>query len=218
MKSSNLYDILGVPKDATNEQINKAYRKRAKEAHPDKGGDPEEFRAVNTAKQVLLNPRLREKYDNTGEFDDTPDNRENEIIGVAMQAFNEAIAEAVARGGSPTRTNLVSSAIKKVNLKMDAKREEVKTHKHAVEITKKVLGRLRVNDKKKGYIIRGLENQARKYEDLIKGAENGLEVFSEALELLKCYTFDVEETELEKMVRGQYGNTMGMPPLWKLKP
>ena len=37
-----LYEALGVEKDATMDQIRKAYRKKAMKAHPDKGGDPEE--------------------------------------------------------------------------------------------------------------------------------------------------------------------------------
>ena len=35
------YDVLGVEKDATPEQIRKAYRKKALKEHPDKGGDPD---------------------------------------------------------------------------------------------------------------------------------------------------------------------------------
>ena len=36
------YEILGVEKSATTDDIKKAYRKRALQCHPDKGGDPEE--------------------------------------------------------------------------------------------------------------------------------------------------------------------------------
>lgn len=40
------YEILGLDTDATSEEIKKAYRKRALECHPDKGGDAEEVRSV----------------------------------------------------------------------------------------------------------------------------------------------------------------------------
>lgn len=41
--TSKFYEMIGVEKDATFDQIKKAYRKRALKEHPDKGGDPEKF-------------------------------------------------------------------------------------------------------------------------------------------------------------------------------
>ena len=60
-KNSNVKDklpheILGVPADATKEEVKVAYRRRALETHPDKGGRPGEFEAVAHAYRVLLNP------------------------------------------------------------------------------------------------------------------------------------------------------------------
>jgi curved DNA-binding protein CbpA len=41
--ASNYYDILGVSRDASSDDIKKAYKKAALSHHPDKGGDPEKF-------------------------------------------------------------------------------------------------------------------------------------------------------------------------------
>lgn len=49
----DLYGILGLGRDADEAAIRKAYRTRAKSAHPDAGGSPEEFRKVSTAHLVL---------------------------------------------------------------------------------------------------------------------------------------------------------------------
>jgi molecular chaperone DnaJ len=61
--SKNYYDILGVRKDATQEEIKKAYRKMAIEHHPDKGGDENKFKEAAEAYETLSDPKKRQEYD-----------------------------------------------------------------------------------------------------------------------------------------------------------
>ncbi|TSC75701.1 MAG: molecular chaperone DnaJ [Parcubacteria group bacterium Gr01-1014_30] len=62
----NYYQILGVKKDASSEDIKKAYYKLAHKFHPDKGGDEKKFKEVNEAYQVLSNKEKRSQYDRYG--------------------------------------------------------------------------------------------------------------------------------------------------------
>ncbi|PHT54195.1 Chaperone protein dnaJ 2 [Capsicum baccatum] len=68
-KSDNnkYYEILGVAKTATQDDLKKAYRKLAIKNHPDKGGDPEKFKEIAQAYDVLSDPEKREIYDQYGE-------------------------------------------------------------------------------------------------------------------------------------------------------
>lgn len=58
------YSTLGVPRDASQEEIKKAFRKLAMTHHPDKGGDPSEFQKINEAYEVLGDVNKRFQYDN----------------------------------------------------------------------------------------------------------------------------------------------------------
>jgi molecular chaperone DnaJ len=67
---SNLYETLGVPKNATQDEIKKAYRTLARQHHPDRNPDDKaaesKFKEVQTAYDVLSDPAKRKQYDAIG--------------------------------------------------------------------------------------------------------------------------------------------------------
>ena len=60
------YKTLGVSKNATADEIKKAFRKLARENHPDAGGDEEKFKEINEAYEVLSDDKKRKLYDQYG--------------------------------------------------------------------------------------------------------------------------------------------------------
>lgn len=60
----NPYDILGVAKNATDDDIKKAYRKLASQHHPDRGGDTAKFQEIQSAYDTLSDATKRADYDN----------------------------------------------------------------------------------------------------------------------------------------------------------
>lgn len=59
----DLYQTLGVARDATAEDIKRAYRKLASQHHPDRGGDTAQFQEIQHAYSVLSDPAQRQQYD-----------------------------------------------------------------------------------------------------------------------------------------------------------
>lgn len=108
MIKRDYYEILGLNKNATQSDIKKAYRKLAKEKHPDSGGNEEEFKEIAESYSVLSDETKKNKYDRfghdapkTGGFDSNFGDMFNHF-GFGFNPRNEAIN----RKGQDSRVNI----------------------------------------------------------------------------------------------------------------
>ncbi len=103
MEFKDYYQVLGVPRNADDPTIKKAYRALARKFHPDVNADAsseERFKAINEAYQVLSDPEKRAKYDRFGSdwdrFQTAP-----ETHGAGQADFSEWFRQAGASRGGP---------------------------------------------------------------------------------------------------------------------
>ena len=66
MAKRDYYEVLGIGKSASADEIKKAFRKAAIEHHPDRGGNEEKFKEINEAYEVLKDTEERKRYDQFG--------------------------------------------------------------------------------------------------------------------------------------------------------
>lgn len=134
-KKKSHYENLGVPKDATADQIKRAYRGKARETHPDRGGDADTFAAVADAYDVLRDPQRRLLYDATGQ--DRQRSIEDEVQQMLLTMFSAALSADVQTdivaamrhqinaGGKHLRSE--AKRLSKLREKLEKRRSRIKT-------------------------------------------------------------------------------------------
>lgn len=153
MTTTKLYDDLGLPPDASKEDIRKAYRKKAQQAHPDHGGTEEAFHQIELAHRILSDEEARKHYDSTGEIRGERANRpkpstlEEEAEAALSTAFQSVldsmgadalymnvleVVESRLEGAIEGAQNLINKASKRVGLlkKIEKKLSKKKNKKN----------------------------------------------------------------------------------------
>jgi hypothetical protein len=113
---TDLFAVLGVPRDATDEVIRKRFRELARKYHPDPNQDDkakeERFKEIGEAYEVLQNPKRRERHRDELERTDRAKRREQEQAQArqarspgegAASAFGDAVRASSSAGGPPTK-------------------------------------------------------------------------------------------------------------------
>jgi molecular chaperone DnaJ len=107
------YKILGVEKNASKEEIKKAYRKLAHKHHPDKGGEEKTFKKISEAYSVLSNDKKREQYDMFGKSGPSMGNAGASGFGdFSYNDFGDIFEEFFGFGRGPQKQNRKGEDIK----------------------------------------------------------------------------------------------------------
>lgn len=89
----NPYDVLEVPKDAPKADVKRAFRRKAKKAHSDKGGNDAEMRKLSQAYAIISCPKRRAHFDETGDTGENAglgDEAARQLAGIFAQCFASA--------------------------------------------------------------------------------------------------------------------------------
>jgi curved DNA-binding protein CbpA len=183
----DLYQVLGVERGSAAPEIQKAYRQRAKTAHPDSGGSVEAFSELGLAYAILSDPERRTRYDRTGEADPPrPDNRDGNAVEVIAQKLGLILH------AEQDVTSMDVTALLEETIRADIEEHKSKIAALARGIERAAKLRLRVKRKANGHanaLAGVLDWHEVSMRTQIKAHERALGSMQHALEILKDYSF-----------------------------
>lgn len=189
---TDLYAALGVDKTADRATIRKAYRRKAKSAHPDAGGSKSQFALVKLAHDVLTDDARRQRYESTGDASEAqPDNALSEAIQCVSMALDMALGEVRKRGREAHQTDLAKEVRAQLQARLSKVREEINAIKVAVGINEKLVGRFKKNGE--GGVMEQMI--AARIGDLHRRLEQDdrqIAALKRALEMLDGYSFKAD--------------------------
>nr|QKY15040.1 dnaj-like protein/chaperone protein dnaj 2 (DJA2) [Polytomella parva] len=115
--NTKYYELLGVGKDATPDELKRAHRKLALKHHPDKGGDPDSFKDINEAYDVLKDEEKRKIYDQYGE--EGIKEGMSSGGGGGMDIFDMFMGGGRGRGGGRPRERRSDNVTHKLNVTLE---------------------------------------------------------------------------------------------------
>jgi curved DNA-binding protein CbpA len=184
--TDDLYALFGVPRTATKDEIKKAFRKKMKDAHPDReDGDHELAVKLNLAWDILGNDEKRKIYDETGAI---PGNCEPSLDDKARQCLASAFAQMLADEiDFPTNQDPLARLLKAMKDSIAQYEYEVKAIDSYLAKLDKKLARVKFTGTGMDIWTAVIEDKKRKHEGNRQKFKEAIEVTNRSLEIIKDY-------------------------------
>lgn len=193
------YDTLEIKKNATQDEIRKAYRRHAVNAHPDKGGNAEDMAELNRAYTCLKDPAARLTYDQTGQEPqpDTVDKDAHELLILQLtDALKLDVQAELASDNNNTKQSIaiLDHVRFKINTELSRVKQERKKLKDVVARVKPRRDRIKV---KQGVNLwhNLIDQELQSAEAVLAKMASVIKVHKRALDILKHYEELVDTTE-----------------------
>ncbi len=181
------YEVLGVSREADGTAIKSAYRKRAKSAHPDTGGDVDLFSRLTMSYELLNDPIRRKVYDETGYDPELADSKDLQGLVILETLVNEMILDEREPGSfDPVAAMRRKLADKVVNARfhiLEMERHRARIRNHLDRMARKpgadVLGRM-------------LQARCQTISDAITRSETEIVNIEQAYGMLDGYAYEID--------------------------
>lgn len=194
VKALNPYEELGVHRDASEVHIRSAYRAQAKIHHPDAGGDPADWERMQRAYDVLLDPKLRKTFDETGRVDeDRPDNDRASALQVIEMHFGTILNEYLGNRAphlDPRKRNVTHAIAGRIQGEINQAEEAIPHGREVLTFYRDMKERFMLKDPKgENFFAAQMDKQITMVEQQIVGLEGNVRVRKVALAIMDGYDF-----------------------------
>lgn len=190
------YEVLGISRDATHDEVREAYRNLVKATHPDAGGTADEFAKVKAAAAILLDEDKRKLYDEEGILDgDQPDNLISNANENIAQFFVNSINAATQNRMAIEGLDLVQGAEKWFSQKLAETSRHIADVEHQIKNFEKAIKRLKTK-RKKDVISVMLSHHVSGLRTNIHQNKHQMSVYKKAIDILRDYEFEAPDPAL----------------------
>jgi len=181
------YVMLGIDREAGDQAIRSAWRKAAKTAHPDAGGDAEHFGKLQAAYDLLKDPVRRRVYDDTGYDPQLADPKDIEGVLMLEKLVNDIILDEREPGSfdpvAAIRRKLSDDIVKNRFHILELERHRNRVRQHIDRLGRRpetdVLGSM-------------LRARSQSITDAIRKAQGQIEAIEHAYQMLEGYSYELE--------------------------
>jgi DnaJ-class molecular chaperone len=197
--SENPYDVLGVEKSASTDEIRHAYRRAAAAEHPDRGGSHTRMAAVNGAYALLSDQHARAHYDQHGEAEKPKPPIDVAATAALTSFFDQALdkapehvdlIEAIKQGMTQTLANIAND-LHQIRTRRDRDARRGK--------------RLKYQQAKSSHdmLTEQLKTRAENFERQIADAERAAEILKRAIEMIQDFKWEDDRSVMASDALGE---------------
>lgn len=187
----DLYEVLGVKKNATQKQLKKAYYAKSKIYHPDQGGNPEMFKQLVQAYGILSDPEKRKRYD-LGES--------AEDISRATMSFDQEVMTSlcglfvqVVAGSDIQKTDLVALMKRHISQAVAGLENNVKAQKTVVEKFENVVKRIKTSGENNPFLT-AANSQIQQCNSTISKIQHQIDIGVGGIKFLDAFSYEFDPT------------------------
>lgn len=180
------YEALGVERDASEADVDAAFKRAAKQTHPDAGGTAEAFNQVKRAHLVLSSPDRRAEYDRTGKVDGDPADTADQV---ALNMIGALLGMFLTQDKDPFRDDLAALMVRHFLDQKEQIGKAIVQMERAESRARRMKKRFTRKGEGENMLARMLDWKEREATEAITAHRRQQAICDRAIEMLKDYRF-----------------------------